>query len=387
GVASSITVYGKQNIVGSAYSAKIMKSGSQTIYAKGYAQGTTVSSGGKMVISGGGKSYKTTVKAGGSMTIHKGGFANTTTVSNVGELILSSGASAAALTVNGSSYLKGGVKLTGTTTVGGSLSVEGTGNSVGKLAFSSYGSVDFELVGISASSTAYMLSTSTSQALGGSETCISVSSGQGFGVYELASGFTVSSAKDFVLVVDGMYSGTLNVGSSVTIGSVSYSLSKSGTKLNFTVAAQEGGPDCKMVIGTSKDDNPLHGTDSNDIFYGGAGNDTITGNGGRDVAVYDTNAWGKDTIAATTGTMSILFNGVSESDVTIRHLGDATFITRKSDGSQNIAVEGWNADTHNIVFGGTLSAFNTYLNAASPTQTQRDAARNEVWQKTGLLAG
>jgi len=60
--------------------------------------------------------------------------------------------------------------------------------------------------------------------------------------------------------------------------------------------------------------------------------------------------------------------------------------TAISDASQSVTVQNWNADTHSIVYGGALSAFNTWLNAASPTSAQQNAARNEVWQRTGLLA-
>ena len=138
--------------------------------------------------------------------------------------------------------------------------------------------------------------------------------------------------------------------------------------------------------GTADSDN-LIGTDYDDIFYGGAGNDYVYAKEGRDVVVYDSKSWGNDRIKTAGGTTTILFNGLSSSDVDVEILGSEAIISRKSDSSQNIVVEGWNASTHNIVYGGTLSAFNAYVNAASPTQAQQDAARTEVWKKTGLLAG
>jgi autotransporter passenger strand-loop-strand repeat protein len=301
-------------------------------------------------------------------------------VKNGGKIYVSSGGTVFGATVSsgGTVYLTGNAKLTGATTMNGTLNVAGTGNSVATLSAAA-GSIDFALNGVNVNGTTYMLSTSTAQTLTGCGS-ISLSASQAKGVYELASGFTLASGTSFELVVGGTSHGSLSVGSSVTIGSASYSLSKSGTKLNLSVA------EISLFKGTSGSED-LTGSGNNDIFYGGAGNDTITGSGGHDVAVYDTKNWGEDTISATPGTMSILFKGLSESDVTIRHLGGTTLIMRKSDGSQNIAIEGWNDATHNIVFGGTLSAFDTYLNAASPTQAQQDAARNEVWSKTGLLAG
>ncbi|MBO4311993.1 MAG: hypothetical protein J5828_03235, partial [Desulfovibrionaceae bacterium] len=89
---------------------------------------------------------------------------------------------------------------------------------------------------------------------------------------------------------------------------------------------------------------------------------------------------------ATNGTMTLLFGGLSESDITQAKSGTSLVITRKSDSSQKITVQGWNDATHNIVFTDTLTQFTQYLGAASPTPTQTDAARNEVWAKAGLAA-
>ena len=377
GVASAANIYGQQNVVGTAYNTRVYNKAMQTIYAGGYAQGTTVNSGGLMAINGGGRSYKVTVNAGGSMTVLSGGLVNT-------------------VTAIGAVYLNGGATLTGTAAVTGSLNVAGVGNSVAALSVSGSGSIGFDLSGVNVSGTTYMLSTSTAQSLGGSKS-ISLKASQSAGVYELASGFTLGSGARFDLVIGGVSKGTLSVGSSVTIGNMSYSLSKSGTKLNLSIAKQEAMMLTSMAAskmpvagsmlkGTSAV-NMLTGTANSDVFYGGAGNDTLYGSNGRDVAVYDTKNWGKDTIKSTSGTMTILFNGLSSSDVDVEILGSEAIISRKSDSSQNIVVEGWNAETHNIVYGGTLSAFNAYVNAASPTQAQQDAARTEVWKKTGLLAG
>jgi len=154
---------------------------------------------------------------------------------------------------------------------------------------------------------------------------------------------------------------------------------KNGTALRLAAVAG------KILAGTAKKD-ALEGTADSDIFYGSKGNDTITGINGRDVAVYNKTNWGKDTIKATNGTMTLLFAGIKASDITQVKSGTSLVITRNSDTSQKVTVQGWNAATHNIVYANTLTEFNKYVKAASPTMAQTTAARNEVWQKAGLAA-
>ncbi|MBQ9406099.1 MAG: hypothetical protein IJU37_05080, partial [Desulfovibrio sp.] len=140
-----------------------------------------------------------------------------------------------------------------------------------------------------------------------------------------------------------------------------------------------------MRMGTAKADT-LTGTVNSDIFYGGKGSDSITGKNGRDVAVYDTTAWGKDSIAKTNGTMTLLFNGLKASDIVQKLSGTTMTISKKSDGNQKITVQGWSDSTHNIVYASGMTAFNAYIKAASPTATQTTAARNEVFKKAGLAS-
>ncbi|MBQ9405380.1 MAG: hypothetical protein IJU37_01415 [Desulfovibrio sp.] len=121
------------------------------------------------------------------------------------------------------------------------------------------------------------------------------------------------------------------------------------------------------------------------MFYGGKGNDTITGGGGRDVAVYDKTAWGQDTIAKTSGTMTLLFQGLKASDIVKKINGTTMTITKKRDASQKITVKGWSDTSHTLVFTSGMTAFNTFVKAASPTATQATNARNEAFKKA-LLA-
>ena len=143
----------------------------------------------------------------------------------------------------------------------------------------------------------------------------------------------------------------------------------------------------KWLVNTGK--AALKGAANSDIFFGGKGNNTITGVNGRDVAVYRAaDAWGKDTIAATKGTMTLVLGGLTAKKVT-RSLNKDTgvmTITKKVDTSQKITVKGWNAATHNIVYATAtaLKPFTTYLNAASPTDAQKQAAQNSVFKAAKL---
>ena len=59
-------------------------------------------------------------------------------------------------------------------------------------------------------------------------------------------------------------------------------------------------------------------------------------------------------------------------------------LIRKGVSNQTITIQGWNAATHNIVYGGTLTNFNKYVSASKPTSAQTTAARNEVFKKAAL---
>ena len=160
-----------------------------------------------------------------------------------------------------------------------------------------------------------------------------------------------------------------------------YSVKTSGTQTNLTLAIKTG----KVLKGTTGADK-LAGTAHSDIFYGGKGNDTITGKNGRDVAVYDTKSWGKDTIAKTSGTMTLLFKDLKSSDIKKSLSGTTMTITKKSDSKQKITVKNWSDDTHSIVFGSKMTAFDKYIKAASPSTTLTNNARNEAFKKAGLAS-
>ncbi len=138
-----------------------------------------------------------------------------------------------------------------------------------------------------------------------------------------------------------------------------------------------------MNRGSAKADK-LIGTVNSDIFYGGKGNDTITGKNGRDVAVYDKASWGKDTIAKTNSTMTLLFKDLKSGDIVKKLSGTTMTITRKGDSNQKITVKSWSKDTHNVVFWNSITAFYKYLNASNPNSKQTTVARHKIW-KGGYL--
>ena len=178
------------------------------------------------------------------------------------------------------------------------------------------------------------------------------------------------------------FSLALDSGAPVVHGGVSYELKTSGKDSQIDLVVSGVGGEIVKTVARSG----AFGTEACDIFSGTAGNDVIHGNGGRDVAVYDASNWGNDLISQNAdGTMTILFNGVKASQVTTELVGDTMTIARKGS-SDSITVEGWNSETHNIVYGGGLKNFDKYMKAASPTEAQETSAQNEVWKKAGVLA-
>ncbi len=102
--------------------------------------------------------------------------------------------------------------------------------------------------------------------------------------------------------------------------------------------------------------------------------------------MYDKTAWGKDTIAATAGTMTLVLQDIKKSQVSQKLSGSTMTIKRKGT-SQQITVQGWSAQTHNIVYNvaaADLKAFTEYRNAASPTEAQKQAAQNSVFKAAKL---
>lgn len=186
----------------------------------------------------------------------------------------------------------------------------------------------------------------------------------------------------YSLTVGSVNVGTVKLnGSALAKNGMSYKLASSGAEINLAISMKAG----RMLKGTAKA-NSLAGTAHSDVFWGGKGNDAIAGKNGRDVAVYDKTAWGKDKILKTDGTMTILFKDLRKADVVQKLNGTTMTLSRKDAKGQSITVQGWSKDTHNVVFGGTMNAFDKWLKASTSMAVQKaaPAARNEVWKKAGL---
>jgi Ca2+-binding RTX toxin-like protein len=261
-----------------------------------------------------------------------------------------------------------------------SLAVAGTGNTLGSVSLSAATQVSYDVSKLVASSTAYMLSlkTANKQYLG--KFSVKVATGQALGVYELSKGIWQKNGATY-----SVYAGTKSVGTAKVNGlgrvngSYVYSIASDAShRIKLTVA--KAGSVKKGTAGA----NSLKGTANWDVFYGGKGNDTITGVNGRDMAVYGTGSWGKDVIARTNGTMTILFKDLKASQITSSLDGSTMTFTRKGVSGQTVTVNGWNSATHNVVFASSMPDFNKWATAATPTATQANAARTQVWQKAGL---
>ena len=214
-----------------------------------------------------------------------------------------------------------------------------------------------------------MLTLGTAQAVN-AEFTIMAGKAQAMGTYHLASGFKMGAGASFAVAEGDSLMGFADVnGEAMVENGVSYRVSgdkKNNVTLKLSVAAgtmEKGGAGADRLFGT---------VDS-DIFYGGGGNDKIIGENGRDVAVYDKKAWGRDVIGETSGTMTLVLAGLKKSAVKTKLTGTNMTITKKSDAGQKIVVKGWSAETHRIVYNATaaeMKAFTAYLIAASPTDAQ-----------------
>ena len=129
----------------------------------------------------------------------------------------------------------------------------------------------------------------------------------------LASGAGVALRVGSSTVATAAYAKSRKAASSGVWGGMDYTVYSSGGGMVMDVAAHAGA----MIVDVNDSAPSANGgTANSDIFYGGKGDDTFTGNGGRDVAVYDAGtSWGHDTIAATSGTMTIMLAGVASGSV------------------------------------------------------------------------
>ncbi len=267
----------------------------------------------------------------------------------------------------------------------GSFFATGVGNAIGSLQTVAASTVSYDVTGVAATKKAIMLRAVTKSSLAKGTLSISVKKAQGIGVYELSKNIVQDTGRAYTVSLGATKLGTVKLNSTaLTKNGVTYSLNSSGNQVNLTVA-MNGNAKTPICKGTTKAET-LTGTAQSDVFYGGKGNDTIKSSNGRDVAVYDKTAWGKDKIVKTNGTMTLLFKDLKKDDIVKTLSGTTMTITKANDVKQVISIQGWSSDTHNIVFGSKMTAFDNYLKATSPNASVTNKARNEVWKKAGLAS-
>ena len=419
---STLVLSGGSQIIsrgGLTFSSTVSSGGIQVV--AGYAEATTVSKGGKVQVNKGGVVSTAQILDGGAMILSKGGIAKAVSISSTGTLTVKAGAIISSVTLKtgakmstaSGNVLYGKNSFTGATVTGGtkdkrvslakkatlsvgtktnmkklhlktdnaSITVTGTGNTLGSLKTNKSTAISYDVSKVKASGTSYMLSLSTKNTQKLGKFSVNVKKGQGVGVYELSK--NIAQAKNTVYTINlaGKKQGTAKLnGLGLIKGTAIYAVNSASNNISLTVAKTG-----KTLKGTTKADK-LTGTANWDVFYGGKGNDTITGKNGRDVAVYDKTSWGKDTIDKTSGTMTLLFKDLEKGDVIQKKSGTDMVITKKGYSNQKITIKGWSNDTHNIVFGSGMTAFNTYLKTTNSTDKQIVAARNEAFKKAGLAS-
>lgn len=389
---------GEQNIVyGNAYDTIVKNGGLQTVTKGETAVRTQIKSGGSVMVSSGGYAISATVSYGGRMTIENSAYlANITAMK--GSYISMGGNYAeiyrydntlTSMTVSArpSSTLKvdpdsdltlgGNVKMNNISLDVNSakLIVKGTGNIVQNI-YGSRAQTIYDVSSLNQPSTKIMLKSVDYNGFNNQN--INISGQQKLGTYTLSKNVY---AKFLSISVDSQSQGhVFTDGTALSINGVTYktTYNKKSKTLNLKLSAYGN----KIYIGTANNDK-LTGTINSDIFYGSAGNDTISGKNGRDVALYNTTKWGQDVIAKTDGTMTLLFNGLKESDITTKKSGTNLVITKKSDSKQKITVKNYSENTHNIIFTtNKLNAFSSYM--ATPGTDLMKSARSQVWSAAKL---
>ena len=392
--------------------------GSQAVLAGGLALSATVYNGGKQDVLG--KASKTIVSSGGILTVQDQGLAKNITVNNGGKIVTSGQATLTNLTlktsaqatlavetiISGATSLDGAKLQAGTQdnllrlapkaslTLGqnvnlkncfldatdNTLTIKGQNNTLAYAAISKDTQFIYNISTVTPSAKKYLLTFTTDVQQSGNQNQIIFKNGQTLGTYKLTTNLLQAKNTAYTLSLGSTKLGTIKLnGQTLAKNGVTYSLKLTAKNINLTLAPKAG----LMVKGTNSK-TKLTGKNDSDIFYGSTKNDTITGKNGRDVCVYDNNAWGQDTIKKTSGTMTLVFNGLTKSKVKTSLKNSTMTITKANNSSQKLVIEGWNAATHNIVYTSGLTKFNKYVQASKPTTQQMTAARTEVWKKSGL---
>ena len=366
GMGTDLDLYGSMNLSGSAAGTKVFKGGQLQVRENGTATGTIVSSGGRERIFAGGKSIGATIKKKGVQYVS--GTAQKTTVAKGGSVIL----------------YKGG-ELTGKTKLkkGATLSVAGIGASAGKIKAAQKANISYDISGIK-SGKAVMLKASGQTISAGFG--VVTTAGQKTGVYKLSSKISVADGTAFSIRCGSAKDTAALNGASLKMNGVNYSLSSADGVVSLKLTVAKG----VDRLGKSSKKETLKGTVNSDIFYGGAGKDIIKGKNGRDVALYDKNAWGKDTINKTSGTMTLLVAGLRKGTDVIENLSGTTMTLTRKGSSDKVTIKGWSADTHSILYinkAKALKKVDSFINSVARdgiTDAQREKAENAVFKAAKL---
>ena len=405
----------------SAYNTIISSGGLQEVHRGGIATKTTILSGGSQVVAGGtygasiglaGIAKDTTISKGGTQVIGSACIASNTTVLAGGTLIVQSGGkvvsldakSGSTVSFNDTSFvIRQNMNLVGNVVIKGKidvsdkkLSVSGIGNSVGSIISDSSTKSTFDLKSVkSKPASTQVLSLTNKSALKGTVT-ISMNSLQQWGEYKFAKNVTLANGSKITLKIGSKsasvsyYAANKNVKYYKAYGT-NYAV-HGGNSGYVTVSAKNAGGNTYNHVSkktTKSSDGFYHynASTGSDVVYAAGNtkfNDKIYLKDGRDVVVYDKTKWGKDNIQKTNGTCTVLFKDLSSKNVTQKLSGSKMVITKNSDKNQSVTIEGWSKDTHKIVFGSSMTAFDKYLKAASPTAAVTKNAYNEAFKKAGL---
>ena len=363
--------YAVQNVYygGSTIDTRIVGSGAGMYVDGGIASKTTINSGGYQGVLHG-TAYETTVNSGFLEVSFGGTAVNARVASN----------SKTAITL----YNGGRLEYSSNVTMGGTLEIVGVGNTINRLNTNTNSNIKFVLPGPKNKSD-YGLTLSRDSKNNGIYSVV-VSKRQKAGTYRLARHLSNANDTKYTIYMKSSASEPTQVGSATVNRNLSrngmtYTLNSKSNSITLTVAIKAG----LMRKGTTRNDT-LNGGNDSDIFYGGKGNDTINGVNGRDVAIYDATAWGKDVIRKTSGTMTILFNGLEKRDILFKKSNGNMVITNRKDKSQTITVNSWNDSTHNVAYTDSINSFRSYLNQTNPTSSTINNVRKSTWQKAGLTA-
>ncbi len=389
---------------GIAHRTEVSGSGIQAIIDGGAAYNTILKNGGKQIVTAKGKAYNTTVCKSGILEVDEKGIVSNLTVNAGGKVLLDGGTTLTgktslssatisgetaktrlALTKNASLVLGANNKMNqiNLDASNAGISISGTGNTLRSLVVNKKSTLAYDLNKVAAKSKAYMLTLNTANKQKIGSFRINVGTKQGVGVYELSKNIVQNKNTAYTVYVacKKMKSAKLN-GLGLINGTAIYSVSSgSSNTISLTIAKADAKP-----LKGNDNNNKLKGSSNWNVFYGGKGNDTITGAGGRDVAVYDETNWGKDTIIQASGTMTLLFKDITAKELIQKKSGKNLIITRKNDAKQSVTIQNYNKTSYNLVYNVKMTAFNTYLTKSGLNSSQITAARNEAFKKAGLAS-